>query len=330
VSAAPLFAVEAPGLLTTIQDAGRTGHQREGLSPAGAMDPFAAFTANLLVGNGRGAATLEITLLGPALRALSDVRVALCGADLSARLDGLPLPLWRTAIVRAGARLSFGRRVSGARAYLAVAGGFQVPAVLGSRATFLRGHMGGLDGRPLRAGDVLEGIRGGEQALPWPGRGLRPGDIPAYPRPAILRVLPGPHPGAFAADAMTALAGGLYTVSPQSDRQGYRLDGPAIPRLGGDILSEAMPMGGLQVPPDGNPILLMADRQTTGGYPLLAVVISADRPRAAQLAPGDTVRFVAVTLEEAQAAAIARERWLRIVETGANPNSAAQKRPAAR
>lgn len=330
MSTVPLFAVEAPGLLTTIQDAGRAGHQREGLPPAGAMDPFAASTTNLLVGNGRGAATLEITLLGPALRALSDVRVALCGADLSARLDGLPLPLWRTAIVRAGVRLSFGRRVSGARAYLAVAGGFDVPAVLGSRATFLRGGMGGLNGRPLRAGDALEGVRGGEQALPWPGRGLRPGDIPAYPLPAVLRVLPGPHPEAFAADALAAFADGIYTLSPRSDRQGYRLDGPVVSRAGGDILSEAMPLGGLQVPPDGRPILLMADRQTTGGYPLLAVVISTDLPRAAQIAPGDTVRFVAVTLEEAQAAAVAQERWLRIVETGANPNSAAQKRPAAR
>jgi len=323
VSAVSLFAVEAPGLLTTIQDLGRAGHQREGLSPAGAMDPFAASTANLLAGNGRGAAVLEVTLLGPALRALAGVRVTLCGADLSARLDGLPLPLWRTAIVRAGGRLSFGRRVSGARAYLAVAGGFDVPAVLGSRATFLRGGMGGLNGRPLRVGDVLEGVRGGEQALPWPGRGLRPGDMPAYPLPAVLRVLPGPHPDALAGDALAVMAGGFYTVSPQSDRQGYRLDGPAIPRLGGDILSEAMPPGGLQVPPDGHPILLMADRQTTGGYPLLAVVISADLPRAAQIAPGDTVRFVAVTLEEAQAAAAAQERWLRVVEAGTNPNSAA-------
>ena len=310
MSAAPLFAVEAPGLLTTVQDLGRAGHQQDGLTPSGAMDPFADSVANLLVGNPRGAATLEITLLGPRLRVLADMTAALCGGDLSASLDGLPLPLWRTFAARPGQTLSFGRRVSGARVYLAVPGGFSVPLVLGSRATFPRGQMGGVGGRRLQAGDVLEGF---PQTITPGGRGLRPADVPVYALPATLRVLPGPHGVAFPEESLAAFFAGAYTVSPQSDRQGYCLAGPAVARTGGDILTEAMPVGGLQVPPDGQPILLMADRQPTGGYPLIGVIATADLPRAGQLAPGDGVRFQPVSLAEAQAAAIYQECLLRVL-----------------
>jgi len=308
----PLLRVESPGLLSTVQDEGRWGHQRDGMVVAGAMDPFAASVANLLAGNPRGAAVLEITLLGPVLRAFADVRLALCGADLSPRIDGQPAPVWKTFTLREGQALTFGRRRSGARAYLAVAGGFQVPAVLGSRATFLRARLGGFEGRALQAGDVLEGVR----QTPVPAeRGLRPADIPDYAQPAVLRVLPGPHSSAFTGGGSDTFFSCSYTVSPQSDRQGYRLSGPAVARTGAaDILSEAMPWGGIQVPPDGSPILLMADRQTTGGYPLVGVVVSADLSRAGQLAPGDCVRFEAVTLAEAHEAALRQENWLRAVE----------------
>ncbi len=306
----PLLRVESPGLLTTVQDLGRWGHQRDGMVVAGAMDPFAASVANGLVGNPRGAAVLEITQLGPVLRTVADVRLALCGGDLSPAVDGQPAPLWKTMTLREGRTLTFSRRRAGARVYLAVAGGFGVPAVLGSRATFLRGRIGGFEGRPLRAGDVLEGV---EQSLPPAERGLRPADMPAYPLPAVLRVLPGPHPSAFTEEGRDTFLSQTYTVSPQSDRQGFRLAGPAIARADeADILSEAMPWGGVQVPPDGQPILLMADRQTTGGYPLAGVVISADLPRAGQLAPGDSLRFQAVTLPEAHVLAMRQERWLRV------------------
>ena len=308
----PLLEIETGGLLTTVQDLGRYGRQRSGLTPGGAMDPFAASTANLLLGNPRGAAALEITLLGPSLRFLAPTHIALCGGDLSARLDGEPLPLWKTARVQAGQKLSFGRRRSGARVYLAVSGGFMVPEVLGSRSTFLRGKLGGLEGRPLRPGDILPG-----EAASWPdsGRGLRPQDIPAYEQPAILRVLPGPHRLHFTDIGYAAFFANIYLVSPQSDRQGYRLSGPPVERSGAkDILSEPMPLGGVQVPPDGQPILLMADRQTTGGYPLIGVVVSADIPRAAQLAPGDAVRFAPVSLTEASDAAKDVERFLRELE----------------
>ena len=313
----PLLRVESPGLLITVQDEGRWGHQRDGMVVAGAMDPFAAAVANLLVGSPRGAAVIEITLLGPALRALADVRLALCGGDLSPSRDGLPVPVWKTFTLREGEALTFGRRRSGARAYLAVAGGFQVPAILGSRATFLRACLGGFEGRALKTGDVLEGV---PQAPPPAERGLRPADIPIYNQPAVLRVLPSPHSSAFTGEGLDTFFSSAYTVSTQSDRQGYRLSGPAVARTGAaDLLSEAMPWGGVQVPPDGSPILLMADRQTTGGYPLIAVVISADLSRAGQLAPGDAVRFESVTLAEAHEAALRQENWLRAVGGAGSP-----------
>lgn len=307
----PLLRVEAPGLLTTVQDGGRWGHQRDGMVVAGAMDPFAASVANSLAGNLRGAAVLEITVLGPALRALADVRLALCGGDLSPSVEGQPVLMWKTFTLREDQTLVFGRRRSGARAYLAVSGGFSVPMVLGSRATFLRGHLGGFAGRRLEADDVLEGS---PQHLTPAERGLRPADVPDYALPAVLRVLPGPHLSASPDTGRDPFFSATYTLSPQSDRQGYRLNGPAAARADrADILSEAMPVGGVQVPPDGQPILLMADRQTTGGYPLIGVVIAADLPRAAQLAPGDPVCFQAIELAEAQALAVRQERWLRVV-----------------
>ncbi len=308
----PLLEVETGGLLTTVQDLGRVGQQRSGLTPGGAMDPFAASVANLLLGNPRGAAVLEITLLGPALRFLAETQIAVCGGDLSAALDGEPLPLWKTATVYPGQRLLFGRRRFGARAYLAVSGGFVVPEVAGSRATFLRGKLGGLEGRTLRSGDILPGVLPPRLAAE---RGLSRSEQPTYDLPAILRVLPGPHLSHFTEAGQAAFFAAPYTVSPQSDRQGYRLAGPAVSRTSaGDLLSEPMPLGGIQVPPDGQPILLMADRQTTGGYPLIGVVCSADILRAAQVAPGDAVRFVLVNLAEAAAAAISVERRLRLLE----------------
>lgn len=308
----PLLLAETGGLLTTVQDAGRFGYQRDGLTPSGPMDPWALAVADLLCGNGRGAAALEITLLGPTLRVLAPVRLALTGAELSATVDGLPLALWRTQTLTPGQTLRFGRRVLGARAYLAVTGGFAAPEVLGSQSTFLRGGFGGFAGRRLQAGDVLEGIPAWGRG---PGMGLA--EPPVYDTPAVLRVLPGPHFSHFSGAARAAFFEAEYTVSSRSDRQGYRLDGPPVPTTGG-ILSEAAPFGGLQVPPDGQPILLMADRQPTGGYPLLGVVISADLTGAGQLASGDPVRFWPVTLAEAHRAALMQEQGLRVIEYAAS------------
>lgn len=310
-----LFRVQTPGLLSTVQDLGRVGHQREGMPVAGAMDPFALQVANILVGNGRGAAALEITLMGPTLQTLQDVTVSVCGADLTARVDDFLLPRWRTVVLQTGQTLHFGRRVAGARAYLAVAGGFHAPIVLGSRSTFLRAGIGGFGGRAIQTGDVLEGDGPPERRL-WAGRALAPSAVPDDSSPALVRVVPGPHEDAFAPQTRAAFFAAEYTLSAQSDRMGYRLGGPPLACRAdrqGALLSEAVPWGGVQVPPDGQPIVLMADRQTCGGYPLVAVACSADRSTLAQLAPGDAVTFRPVSLEEAQEAAIAEERLLSLL-----------------
>jgi antagonist of KipI len=313
----PIFHVEQPGLLSTVQDRGRVGWQGDGMVVAGAMDPFASQIANIVVGSGRGAAVLEITLRGPMLRALTEATVAVCGADLSAHCDGEALPLWQSVQVKRGQTLGFGPRRAGTRAYLAVAGGFDSPPVLGSRSTYLRGGMGGIDGRALQRGDVLSATGTG---VGRPGRSLAPKETPQYGSPTVVCVLPGTHGGAFDGSAWETLMSAPYCVAPQSDRMGYRLTGPRLgyaPDFGGSILSEAVPWGGLQVPPDGQPILLTADRQTTGGYPLIGVAASVDLPGVAQAGPGDEIVFHPISLEDAQELAVAQERLLRLLELAA-------------
>ncbi len=296
--------VLAPGLLTTVQDLGRTGYARYGVPAAGAMDAFAARAANRLVGNADDAPVLECTLAGPALRfPASGALLAVTGADLSPRLDGQELPGWTACAAPPGSTLKFGKRQAGLRAYLAIAGGFRVRPVLGSAATYLRGPFGGHAGRALQAGDRLPlGAAPGDRAR-LAGHKLPPAARPAYSREPVVRVVLGPHAERFTADALDALLGAAYTVGPASDRMGYRLQGPPLPRHEpADILSQGMPLGGVQVPGDGQPIILLADHQTTGGYPLIATVIRADLPLVAQLAPGDRLRFHAVSVAEAQAA----------------------------
>lgn len=295
--------VVAPGLLTTVQDLGRTGYARFGVPPAGALDAFAARAANRLVGNDADAAVLEITLAGPILRFRADGLFAVTGADLSPRLDGSEVPSWTACAAPAGATLKFGRRRTGLRTYLAVAGGIRARRVLGSRSTYLRGGFGGHEGRALQGGDRLLVGPASRGAAGLAGRALPPEALPAYSRESAVRVVLGPHVERFTHEAFDMLLGSAYTVGPASDRMGYRLQGPALRRHEpADILSQGMPLGGIQVPADGQPIVLLADHQTTGGYPLLATVIRADLPRLAQLAPGDGVRFRAVAVDEARAA----------------------------
>ncbi|MBV9851952.1 MAG: biotin-dependent carboxyltransferase family protein [Armatimonadetes bacterium] len=308
--------VDAPGLLTTVQDGGRPGYQSQGVPVSGAMDPFALQVANLLVGNPRGEAALEITLLGPSLHVLRDCVVAVCGADLSPHLDGVPLPLWKSVGLRAGQALGFGAPRAGARAYLAVAGGFAVPLVLGSRSTFLRGRWGGSGGRALRAGDVLEIGEPARALSALTGRALSLSLVPAYPQEAVVRVLLGPQEDAFTPAGLATFLSAVYEVTHQSDRMGYRLAGPPIEHTPGrtEMLSEAVPLGAIQVPAGGQPLILMADRQTVGGYPKIATVISGDLPAVAQLAPGRRIAFRQTTLPEAQAFLLARERLLTLLE----------------
>jgi antagonist of KipI len=292
-------------LLTTIQDLGRFGYQRFGISVAGAMDPWALICGNRLVGNSDMAAALEVTVIGPELAFERRAIVAITGGDFPLWLNDNPVPNWRAVEVPAGGRLHIGERRSGARGYLAVAGGLDVPLVLGSRATHLRSGLGGLDGAPLRKGDVLHGGSLPHDAPARLGTSIPSALRPPYSDHPTLRVVPGPQADAFLSEAFRALTMGRYLISPDADRMGYRLHGPSLPHRGDELLSDATPLGALQVPGSHQPILLMADRQTTGGYPKLAVVISADIPLAAQLVPGDTVGFEMIGPEETRR--IARE-----------------------
>ena len=295
-----------PGLQTTIQDLGRWGYQSAGVPVAGPMDVYSHRLANRIVGNGDEAAALEVTLLGPELISSGDITCAVCGAEFELFVDdaaargGQPLRLSR------GSRLRFGPRGAGARATLAVGGGLDVPAVLGSRSTSVVAGIGPFGGRPLRAGDVLSVATSVAARASAPGHPLR------LPRGgARVRAIPGPHDGRFAPATVEQFFASQFLVLPQSNRMGYRLEGPALPASGqAAMLSEATPIGSVQVPPSGQPILLMADRQTIGGYPRIATVITADLPLAGQLAPGDWIRFARCSRSEAVSALRSCERRL--------------------
>jgi len=306
------FEVILPGPLTTVQDLGRYGYQQYGVPPSGALDDYAFRTGNLLVGNEEGAASLEITLFGCQLRVLQDTTVAVTGADLAAALNGSPIPGWETVPVRRGEVISFPRLKSGCRAYLAVAGGINVPMVMGSRATYTKAGIGGLEGRALRKGDILRTFETKSTAV----RARVPAaHLPVYNGRVELRVILGPQDDCFTEDGIHTFLQSDYTVSIQADRMGYRLEGPRIPHRGkADIISDGLPLGAVQVPGDGRPIVLLADRQTTGGYTKIATVISADIPDLAQTKPGDGVRFRQVSEDEAITALREYERKIQTVK----------------
>ena len=309
--------VRRPGLLTTVQDLGRWGHQALGVPVAGPMDVYSHRLSNLLVGNPPDAAGLEITLIGPELEFEAAALVAVCGAEFDLSANDQTIPHGTAVVLSAGTRLQFGRRHAGARAYLAIAGGVQTPILLGSRATHLVSAMGGINGRPLAAGDRLDCIaytgsphvrRAPYTTLPLAGR-------------ARIRVLPGPQAEWFSDEARATLTSVSFRVSPRSNRMGYRLEGPRLALSRQDEpISEPLAFGAIQVPAAGEPILLMADRQTAGGYPKIASVIAADLPVAGQLAPGDRIEFAWCTRQEAAAALIARERpLLRVADAHLRP-----------
>ncbi len=305
------FRVARPGFLTTVQDLGRFGFRRFGMPVSGAMDAVALRVANRLVGNPDQAAALEMTVKGPELVFETDALIALAGADLSPLINSTPVPLWTALEVSRGSTLSCGERRSGARAYLAVAGGIEVPMALGSRATHISSQTGGFAGRALAKGDTVCGGPPSPGVSRLIGSTILPAARPPYSPAPVLRVVLGPQRDCFMDEAVERLVRSCYAVTPQSDRMGYRLSGPPLVHAGPpDIVSDATPQGALQVPADQQPILLMADCQTTGGYPKIAVVVSADLPLASQLLPGDSVRFTLVEVHEAQA--IAREQRERL------------------
>jgi antagonist of KipI len=300
--------VVKPGWLTTVQDLGRHGHQQYGMPVSGPMDRRSHAIANRLVGNCDQEASLEITLKGPELLFETAAIVAITGADLSPAINGVAQPLWTSVPVRAGTGLTFGARRSGARCYLAIAGGIDIPVVLGSRSTHVSSRTGGVQGRALAAGDRLIGVTTGPHQRATIGRTLPERLRPSSSTSVTLRILPGPQCSSFAPQAFGMLTANPYRLSSQSDRMGYRLEGPRLTQARAGVrISDGTALGALQVPPDGQPILLMADRHTTGGYPIIAVVISADLHLAGQLLPGETVSFKPTTLPGAQA--ILKMQW---------------------
>jgi len=280
-----------PGPQTTVQDGGRTGQLRYGIPPSGPVDRASFVVANRLVGNPDDAAGLEFTLMGPRLRAEAACSVAVTGAEAPIALNDAPAPAWTTLALAAGDVLKIGAARSGVRGYVAVAGGIDVPPVLGSRATYLRGRMGGVHGRALVRDDRLPT---GAAAAP------RPRTVPESARPRwggeiLLHVVLGPQGDRFADEGIATLLGSTYEVLPQSDRMGARLGGPRIAHARGhDIISDGIPLGGVQVPGDGQPIVMLVDRQSTGGYTKIATVCSFDVARVGQAKPGQRVRFTGV------------------------------------
>ncbi|WP_275120716.1 biotin-dependent carboxyltransferase family protein [Alkalihalobacterium chitinilyticum] len=314
-----------PGLLTTIQDLGRVGFQKYGVIVSGAMDSYALRIGNLLVGNDEGEAAFEITLTGPTIEFEQDILIAITGADLSPTIEKVPVPLYKPVYVRKGSVLQFGPCVSGCRAYMAFGGGFDIEEVMGSRSTYLRAGIGGHKGRALKAGDQLTINTGRPQSTRLIEELSTSSDRPftttswsvatTFLQPVTkentIRVIPGTHYERFTPESRQAFFDQTFSVTPQSDRMGYRLSGPSLELSEAfEVISEAVALGTIQVPSDGNPIVLLADRQTTGGYPRMAQVVSVDISLMAQLKPGDKVRFKEVTVQEAEQLYLKREHEL--------------------
>jgi len=306
------------GFLTTVQDLGRVGLREFGISPGGALDPHALRVANLLVGNKEPVAGLEITFGGLRIRFADDRVIAWCGGDFEARIGSTRLASGHAALVQSGEDFSIESPAIGCRAWLAISGGIDVPVVLGSRATDLKGGFGGMNGHAIHDGEqfplhensdrsksLVETLRA-ERIAPW--KPPHNWSSPAQREP-VLRFIRGSNADHCTPEAMKTFGRAGFFVSPDSDRMGVRLDGPRLERTSeGDLLSEAVAPGTVQVPPNGKPILLLNDCQTIGGYPKLAHVITFDLPIAAQLRPADTVRFSEVTISDAHRVLCERER----------------------
>lgn len=312
--AVPFLSVRKPGLFTTIQDGGRYGYQSFGVPVSGVMDLYSHRLANVLVGNRLHAAVLEITLIGPELYVEDDGIIAICGANLSPKINGDRAPMWTSLRVKRGDVLTFASYASGARTYIAVAGEFLIPDVFGSQSTETKTKLGGYYGRPLETGDLLY-KKQVSLTRAYRRRTLKPEIVPTYSNEITARVIPGPHLEFFSQRTIHDLFSNTYTISSQSDRMGYRLEGPKLVHTKqANLRSEGTMFGSIQVPASGEPIILMADRQTTGGYPIIGTIISVDLPFVAQAVPGTKIKFTRTTVEEAQALFRQRETWFRLLE----------------
>lgn len=314
-----------PGLLTTIQDTGRYGYQKIGVIPSGAMDVYSLRLANILVGNDENEGALEITLIGPTIEFTSDTLIAITGGDFSPVIDGQKVPMHRPVAVKAGAILRFGPCIVGCRAYLAVAGGYDVPPVMGSTSTYLRAQFGGLEGRALRRGDLLNTKEPSEYGQQMMFNLLTRGAhsftharwsiSKVHTTPERLRkpikVMAGLQYDEFSEKAKYDFFGTDFLITTQSDRMGYRLNGPKLEtKRSLEMISEVAGLGTVQVPPNGMPIILMADHQTTAGYPVIGQVALVDVARVAQLKPGDRMYFRLISYEEGERLFIDMERCM--------------------
>lgn len=308
-----------PGLLSSIQDLGRFGYQKHGVIASGAMDVYALRVANLLVGNEEGAGALEMTLVGPELEIPEGTLLAVTGGDLAPVFNGKPLPMWRPVYIKRTGILKLGAAKSGCRAYLAVGGGYNIPVVMGSKSTYLKAGIGGFKGRALAAGDELCAGSLSTQTKKF-GQVLKKltGDFFAAPRwyaphrvlhkDITVRVTSGGQFNEFSEESRHEFLHSPFTVTTRSDRMGYRLTGAVLNlQKPLEMISEAVAFGTVQVPPDGNPIILMADRQTAGGYPKIGQVALVDLPLIAQIKPGSKISFTEVSLRHAEELYLRRE-----------------------
>lgn len=287
------------GFLTTIQDAGRTGFQESGVPVTGVMDTRSYKLANILVGNDETEAVLEVTLMGPVFEFTADNMIAVTGGDLGPKINGKDIPMYQAVPVKKGDSMSFMGIKSGSRAYVAFAGGLDIALIMGSRSTHLKSKLGGMDGRKLGAGDEIAFLAPKTDHPDISARKLEAEDFTAAR--IVLRVVMGPQDDCFTDNGIATFLENDYALTNEADRMGLRFEGALIEhRNGGDIITDGISFGAVQVPSHGQPIVMMADHQTTGGYTKIASVVSVDLPKAAQMKPGAKVRFEKITVEEAQ------------------------------
>ena len=303
-----MFRIINAGPLSTVQDFGIKGYLKYGMPSAGAMDLFSFRIANILVGNLEGDAAIEFTLQGPEIELEADTVIAVTGGRCNPCLDGFPIPMWQSVFVKKGSIIDCGMVGEGFRGYIAFAGGIDVPEVLGSRSTYLKAAVGGFKGRKLAVADELK-VNSPHNLDNLAGCLLPKDLIPSFDTEQELRVILGPQDDLFFQSSIEVFLNSIYEITPQSDRMGYRLKGPTIKhKNGADIITDGIPHGAIQVPGEGQPIIMLSDKQATGGYAKVATVISIDLNKVAQLKPGDNIRFRSVTLEEAHKALDRQEK----------------------
>ena len=303
------FKVTKSGIFDIIQDLGRYGYQQFGMPVSGAMDSYALRIGNRILGNKENEAGIEISSPGLILEVLCRTVIAIAGADFDPAINNLPAPIWEALEVKRGDSISFNQIKNGSRSYLLVMGGINVPCLLGSKSTYVRAKIGGLKGRPLKRSDIIHIGNSEKKLQDVIGRKVASIDIPDYHKDNEIRVILGPQDDYFSENGLSAFLNSFYEITANSDRMGYRLKGPKIKsKSGSDIITDGIPLGSIQVPRNGMPIVMLADRQTTGGYAKIATVISVDIDKFAQMKPGNRVKFKKVNLEEAHQLLHEREK----------------------